>query len=163
MSTITYTREAPKVDSSFIEDILYNEDTKELFVSVRGDWYGYQNVPENVYNDFVTAYSLGRYYRTFKTDYGPGVNYGWSPEFMEQSNEGEVPVTTVNNFTQVVEPQDAVEVEFAYEVTYSVNGEEYTATVNAPNDVSAVQRLENSFDSLGMKSLATLLRVSRNL
>ena len=51
------------VESSNISYIGYNYDTQELYITfVKGDNYKYDNVPEQVFKEFLEASSVGKYY-----------------------------------------------------------------------------------------------------
>ena len=48
-------------DSSFIKEVVWENDT--LFVRLKsGRFYEYENVPEQVYQDFINADSLGKFF-----------------------------------------------------------------------------------------------------
>ncbi len=48
-------------DSSFIKEVVWENDT--LFVRLKsGRFYEYENVPESVYQDFINADSLGKFF-----------------------------------------------------------------------------------------------------
>jgi len=51
------------VSSSNISYIGYDYDTQELYITfVKGDTYKYDNVPEQVFKEFLEASSVGKYY-----------------------------------------------------------------------------------------------------
>jgi hypothetical protein len=48
-------------DSSFIKEVVWNNGN--LFVRLKsGKFYEYENVPEEVYQDFIAADSLGKFF-----------------------------------------------------------------------------------------------------
>jgi hypothetical protein len=49
-------------NSSFIEDAQYDNDDKTLIMHIDGREYEYQDVPEDVADDFEDAYSAGEFY-----------------------------------------------------------------------------------------------------
>ena len=52
-----------KVESSAISEVTYDYDTKTLTIQfVRGAEYDYPNVPEEEFNNLVSAPSVGKYY-----------------------------------------------------------------------------------------------------
>lgn len=51
------------VESSNISYIGYDYDTQELYITFsKGDTYKYNNVPEQVFKEFLEASSVGKYY-----------------------------------------------------------------------------------------------------
>lgn len=51
------------VQSSNISYIGYDYDTQELYITfTKGDTYKYDNVPEQVFKEFLEASSVGKYY-----------------------------------------------------------------------------------------------------
>jgi hypothetical protein len=51
------------IRSSFLESCEYDKKTKILKITFRnGKEYEYKDVPQEVYNDFITAESAGKYY-----------------------------------------------------------------------------------------------------
>lgn len=51
------------VESSNISYIGYDYDTQELYITfIKGDTYKYDNVPEQVFKEFLEASSVGKYY-----------------------------------------------------------------------------------------------------
>lgn len=58
-------------NSSQIDKVSYNADTKYLFVTfTNGKRYSYKDVPENVFKELVSAESVGSYFiKNIKTKY----------------------------------------------------------------------------------------------
>jgi lysyl-tRNA synthetase class 2 len=53
----------PLVDSSAVSSINYDPDRKEMYVAFRsGSRYTYFKVPQEVYEDWLTAPSIGEYF-----------------------------------------------------------------------------------------------------
>lgn len=75
MTDFTYTHTAP-VNSSAVDEVWYNVDTKELAVCLHGDVYVYEGVPFDRYQNLVYAMSVGRAFRNIKKDYGPSEYLG---------------------------------------------------------------------------------------
>lgn len=51
------------VNSSQLSYIGYDEDTQELYITfIKGDTYKYNLVPEQVYKEFLSSASVGKYY-----------------------------------------------------------------------------------------------------
>jgi len=48
--------------SSFVKDIKYNAKYRYLLVNLKGTYYHYCLVPQNVVNEWINSSSLGRYY-----------------------------------------------------------------------------------------------------
>lgn len=64
METVYYTRRAD-VTSSFIEEIAYNDESRELVVVFkRGSIAVYEDVPRFEFGAFLSAESLGEYYNS---------------------------------------------------------------------------------------------------
>lgn len=59
------------VESSVINKILYNEKTKELYIEFKNKHiYKYDNVPNEIMKEFISAESKGKYFnRNFKKKY----------------------------------------------------------------------------------------------
>jgi hypothetical protein len=80
----TYTDLHDELDSSFVEAVYYNADTKDAVVVLDSnngytgsEAYRYTSVPPQAVEDLVNAFSVGSYYNTnFKTVYGPAGHLG---------------------------------------------------------------------------------------
>jgi len=49
--------------SSVIKEIAYNSETHNMRITFKsGSIYVYESVPENVFNEFITSESLGKYF-----------------------------------------------------------------------------------------------------
>lgn len=93
----TYTDHTEVFNSSAVEDVWYNRNTKGLAVELlSGDTYVYDDVPENVYESFGRpGASAGHLYAvTVKREYGPGTYVGYSPDFDEDYS---VPAPSMGN------------------------------------------------------------------
>lgn len=78
MSRVTYT-EVFSPDSSLVEDVYYDANTRELTVVLHDELYRYSNVDKRVVNEFKNAHSAGRFYAAnIKRTYGPGEYLGTS-------------------------------------------------------------------------------------
>lgn len=75
--TYTHTR---RVDSSAVDEVYYNENTKELAVDLHDEVYVYPNVPLARYEALVGASSVGRAFREVKRDYGPSSYLGYATQ-----------------------------------------------------------------------------------
>lgn len=54
-----------KVKSTNIDRIGYDKDNKTLYVLFKGQaTYTYQDVPEDIYNEFLKAESIGKFFHT---------------------------------------------------------------------------------------------------
>ena len=54
------------VSSSNISYIGYDNNTQELYIKfIKGDTYKYDNVPEQVFKEFLDSSSIGKYYSTY--------------------------------------------------------------------------------------------------
>lgn len=50
-------------NSSMISEAEYNEAEKLLRLKfAKGGWYGYLDVPKEIYNDLIAADSIGKYF-----------------------------------------------------------------------------------------------------
>lgn len=50
-------------ESSFLEKLMYNVETKELIITIKGNReYVHENVPEGIWNEFKKAESKGKFY-----------------------------------------------------------------------------------------------------
>lgn len=59
-----------KIDSSIIEKLVYDYDTKEMVITFSGNnEYKYKDVGENTFIDFLNAESKGRYINQIKGDF----------------------------------------------------------------------------------------------
>lgn len=68
-------------DSSLIKDVLYDRDTKRLFLTlVRSRLYCYHDVPEDIVNEFLSSQSLGRFFNAYIVRFR---NNGIEPEDTE--------------------------------------------------------------------------------
>ena len=57
------------VSSSAISHIGYDKDTKQMKITFKGSGtYDYCGVPENVFNDFLNASSIGIYHSKYIRD-----------------------------------------------------------------------------------------------
>jgi hypothetical protein len=65
--------ELHNVDSSAIRKIGYDSKKRQLFVEFKdsGEVYEYSNVSHEIYDDFVTADSKGRYFMRYVRDRYP--------------------------------------------------------------------------------------------
>jgi len=62
-----------KVNSSFIDSILYDSDELELTITfVKGETLTYEDVPIEVFNSLLMSQSKGNYYYTYIRDF-----YSW--------------------------------------------------------------------------------------
>ena len=60
----------PVSGSSLIGGIGYDKDTKILTLDFKGKKFEYDDVSESDYKDFITAFSMGKYFHsTFKNKY----------------------------------------------------------------------------------------------
>jgi len=52
------------VNSSFVETISYNKETKEMEITFKGNStiYKYNSVPHNIFTLFILADSIGKFY-----------------------------------------------------------------------------------------------------
>lgn len=76
MPTFEYTATKP-VNSSAVDEVHYNANTKELAVDLHDEVYVYSGVPESRYEALVNAPSVGRTFREVKRDYGPSEYLGY--------------------------------------------------------------------------------------
>lgn len=76
MSDFEFTHNTRTPHSSAVDEIWYNEDTKELAVDLHDEVYVYSGVPKARYDAFVLANSKGRAFREIKRDYGPSEYLG---------------------------------------------------------------------------------------
>jgi len=99
LSTVEYTH-AESLDSSAIDEALYNENTRELTLDLNGNYYRYPNVPKHVWEALLEAPSAGRFYReTVKKNYGPAESLGslnW-----DEFNEVKIEDKTTENVIHV--------------------------------------------------------------
>lgn len=79
MTKFYYTQTAD-VDSSAVDEVYYNANSKELAVDLHDEVYVYQNVPKARYEALVNADSVGRAFREVKRDYGPSEYLGYCSE-----------------------------------------------------------------------------------
>lgn len=88
--------------SSAVEEVYYNDQTKELVVQLNsGHAYRYSNVPRFVYDTFAKGVvSAGHFYATnVKRDYGPGTYEGYDPFYCEVEThfDDEVPAPDMSS------------------------------------------------------------------
>lgn len=92
MSRVTYT-EVFAPDSSLVEGVYYDANTRELTVVLHDELYRYSGVGKSTVEAFKNARSAGRFYTsTVKRNYGPGEYLGseWDADYDEVS-EGAAP------------------------------------------------------------------------
>jgi len=57
--------------SSFVKEMYYDKNNEYLLVSLRGTYYHYCYIPENIVSQWVDSPSIGRYYNaSIKGNYG---------------------------------------------------------------------------------------------
>lgn len=88
MTDFTYTHYSDR-SSSAVEEAAYNSHTKEaLFVLTGGSGYIYKDVPQSVWNEYVTNWSAGHYYaKGIKPNYGPGEYVGYVSSLRDSFDE----------------------------------------------------------------------------
>lgn len=108
-----YTRDLMQADgdftSSWVDDISYNDNTKELLVSTQdGPGYLYENVPANVFDHFIEIAgrgdSVGSAMDAVMKAYGPGkvlVDWNYFKQGILQSTEAPKQVTDLPKPTSV--------------------------------------------------------------
>lgn len=52
-------------DSSLVQEILFDQNHNYLIVNLRGTYYHYCGIPKNIVNTWVSASSLGKFYRSY--------------------------------------------------------------------------------------------------
>ena len=72
MTVIEYTKDYDEYESSTVEDILYNANTRTALVAPRGEYYAYSDVDESDVEVLIDADSVGAEYTNFKRTFGPG-------------------------------------------------------------------------------------------
>lgn len=63
-------------DSSLVQKVLYNANTKELVVNLRGWGYKYSDVEQSDYHNLISADSVGSAYTDVKREHGPAEPLG---------------------------------------------------------------------------------------
>lgn len=77
MTNIAYTRQVAIGNSSLVDEVYYNENTRDLYVDLDGPVYKYRGVPVEVVDKFEAAASAGAFYNTeIKRVFGPGDDLG---------------------------------------------------------------------------------------
>jgi hypothetical protein len=74
--------------SSFVEEVAYDADERELLVFFRsGSGYLYKGVSLGTFRDFQNAHSKGQFYNNWikRGGYGPGVEVYWDTEVVEKT------------------------------------------------------------------------------
>ena len=90
MTQFEYTH-TKRVNSSAVDGVVYNVNTKKLAVNLHGEVYVYNNVPLSRYEALVTAPSVGRFFREIKSDYGPSEYLGRNTSVTYQTGSVEAP------------------------------------------------------------------------
>jgi hypothetical protein len=94
MTTVNYTHRKSDFASEVVDEIFYNEKTKELTVVLNDteNVYKYSGVLVHVWNAFEQAVSKGYFYnKLVKPTYGPASNLGWADTVsFEDANEAQV-------------------------------------------------------------------------
>lgn len=94
MTTVTYTHHTDNFTSEVVDEIFYNEKTKELAVVLNDteNVYKYTGVPVHVWNAFAQSVSKGYFYnKLVKAQYGPADNLGWADGVIfEEAGEAQV-------------------------------------------------------------------------
>lgn len=57
--------------SSFINQVCYENQTKELWMLLKDQWYKYQGVPDYVYENLIIAPSMGQFFNYNIKDHYP--------------------------------------------------------------------------------------------
>lgn len=119
MSEFEYTHNPYTKSSSAVDEVWYNENTKQLAVDLHDDVYVYSGVPKSRYEALVHADSLGRAFREIKRDYGPSEYLGDVDyiEFDEVSYEA----PDMGNFASVTDVRRSKGLTYAADAT--LNGE----------------------------------------
>jgi len=60
-----YLNKYPLKASSLVQEIFFDQNHEYLIVDLRGTYYHYCGIPENVVNMWVSASSLGKFYRSY--------------------------------------------------------------------------------------------------
>lgn len=88
--------------SSFVEEFVYDRDSKELLVYLdSGRGYLYRGVPESTFTNFKAAHSKGQFYNNWvkRGGFGPATEVAWDTEIVLKPSPMEVVqsnVTTTN-------------------------------------------------------------------
>lgn len=95
MKTFEYTHTKP-VNSSAVDEVHYNANTKELAVDLHDEVYVYSGVPESRYEALTNAPSVGRTFREVKRDYGPSEYLGYVRDIGYEKSGVDSGVTTAS-------------------------------------------------------------------
>lgn len=97
MTTFKYTVKKENTDSSLVDGLYYNENTRQLAVDLQDRVYVYSSVPKAVADEFVSAPSKGGYFRGFKSRFGPSEFLGdW--EYIDFEEESFKPAPSDGRF-----------------------------------------------------------------
>lgn len=179
MYFFNYTRAERDLDSSFVKDFYYNDETKYLLVTLDESLgnprhYLYENVDADYLDEWLDADSLGRFYnQEIKRVYGPAVEV-FDPVTTDVSRQEEPfpppsPVYAMSvNSAEVVSvpriegglnPHTAPET-FEYELTWSFEGGVFPFTTKATSDAEAVEALRVVLKQLNLEAkINEVLRV----
>ena len=176
MSFVTYT-EYHEPNSSLVEGVYYNENTKELTVDLNDEIYRYTNVPKETVRAFVEGRgyggSAGKFYTPeIKRKFGPGEYVGYysavefdpvkvltaatvgTPKDLTYAPDAKVTDNTGNHLSltpgdlRVATPQD---VRLArYDVQFIVNGQEKNYTLTSTSVAQAAIEVTSLGDALGL-------------
>jgi hypothetical protein len=156
-------------DSEVVDRVWYDNTAEDLYVELHGYVYKYPNVPERVYEEFVNAGSVGRFYgNSIKGKYRPASRLGPVSDLAEvrvlaKATKVEAPNTADLNrltvsqaravvtgtpqlsLTKDVPAKHVGQVENAYEFTFVLEGDENKAqrkhTLKASSEDEALDEL----------------------
>lgn len=149
-------------DSTALVGAWYNENTKELGVTLREslNFYVYSDVPKGIYEELVhPSQSAGRVYaREVKPNYGPGDNWGYGDSIYPAQVDVAAPVVTTPKGLSYAEDavvdgaplnvvplrsEAPVGVQYRHQVAFEVEGQtgERTYNVEAGSVTEAVEKL----------------------
>jgi hypothetical protein len=158
---ILYTHKATP-NSTAVEQVWYNYNTKELYLDLHNVVYRYSHVPVSVYNNLLNADSKGQYYRDKIRNYGPAARLGPAINLGKRVDPAPVafrteevkPVRlsgtsfTLPSTTKTLTPQlslakDVSNSDYVHEFTFVIAGSEDRKqhTVKASSMDDAVERM----------------------
>ena len=177
----TYTHVWDSIDSSFVEEVYYNERTRELLVCLEdtenGDdpeWYAYKDVPKAVVLNWMeNEESKGRFYNlSIKPAYGPGDHLVDEPYHMEKVAPLPVTLSTNDALAYTLNDQatddeddsydeDGSEEPLVYQVSWTWNGNAMPDhVVQAADDDAAVRHLLTALRTLAAGSSDGVFKIT---
>ena len=143
--SFNYTSSFLNLNSSVVQNVFYNENSKQLLVALQsGEAYCYKNVPKELFEDFGTGMSKGVVYNAVKHTYGPAAWHAPGVEVHCYSVR-RVPTALKEVFDGTQTPNRR-----QHDVTFKINGNVRTHTLQATSVDEAVASVEQIADIMGV-------------